>query len=44
MMKGLEGRTYEEQLRFLGVLSTERGAEGWPHGGCCSSLGVEGQR
>lgn len=25
MVEGLEGKTYEEQLRFLGVLSPEQG-------------------
>lgn len=32
MMNGLEGKTYEEWLRPLGLLS--RGAEGKPDGGC----------
>ena len=44
MVKGMEGKMYEEQLRSLGVLSQSRGAEGRPHGGCSSSHGVEGQR
>jgi len=30
MVKGLEGKAYEEQLRSLGLFILEK-AEGWPH-------------
>ena len=44
MLKGLEGKMYEEHLRSFGLLSQSREAEGKLHGGCSSSQGAEGQR
>lgn len=44
MMKGLEGRTYEEQSLGPWVCSAQIiGAEEGPHGSCSSSQGTEGQ-
>ena len=43
MVKGLEGKMYEGQLRPLVCSAQSPGAEGRPDGGCSSSQGAEGQ-